>query len=62
MTEVEWTRLKSYELSKLMDEKAVVILPIASIKHHGPHLPVITNKRLRPQIAPLRSNKSICYQ
>ena len=43
--EVEWARLKAHELRKLANENAVVIIPIASIEQHGPHLPVMTDTR-----------------
>ncbi|NEK25267.1 creatininase family protein, partial [Sulfitobacter sp. JBTF-M27] len=42
MIEVDWARLKAHELRALANENAVVILPIASIEQHGPHLPVMT--------------------
>lgn len=51
MAEVDWSRLKAHELRKLANEKAVVILPIASIEQHGPHLPVMTDTRLGQEIA-----------
>ena len=51
MTEVDWSRLKAHELRKLANENAVVILPIASIEQHGPHLPVMTDTRLGQEIA-----------
>ncbi len=51
MPEVEWSRLKAQELRALADENAVVILPIASIEQHGPHLPVMTDTRLGHEIA-----------
>ena len=46
MAEVDWSRLKAHELRKLANDNAVVILPIASIEQHGPHLPVMTDTRL----------------
>jgi creatinine amidohydrolase len=51
MIEVDWARLKAHELRKLANENAVVILPIASIEQHGPHLPVMTDTRLGQEIA-----------
>lgn len=51
MTEVDWTRLKAQDLRSLAQMNAVVILPIASIEQHGPHLPVITDTRLGHEIA-----------
>jgi len=46
MTETDWSRLKAHELRVLAQQNAVVILPIASIEQHGPHLPVMTDTRL----------------
>lgn len=51
MAEVDWSRLKAHELRRLANENAVVILPIASIEQHGPHLPVMTDTRLGQEIA-----------
>jgi creatinine amidohydrolase len=50
-TEVDWSRLKAHELRQLALDNAVVILPIASIEQHGPHLPVMTDTRLGQEIA-----------
>ncbi|WP_417597296.1 creatininase family protein [Pararhodobacter oceanensis] len=44
--EIDWSRLKAHELRALAAQNAVVILPIASIEQHGPHLPVMTDTRL----------------
>jgi creatinine amidohydrolase len=46
MPEVDWSRLKAHELRALAAQNAVVILPIASIEQHGPHLPTMTDTRL----------------
>ncbi|MBM1641358.1 creatininase family protein [Sulfitobacter mediterraneus] len=51
MIEVEWQNLKAHELRRLADENAVVILPIASIEQHGPHLPTMTDTRLGHEVA-----------
>lgn len=51
MPEVEWARLKAHELRQLAEQNAVVILPIASIEQHGPHLPVMTDTRLGQAVA-----------
>lgn len=51
MSEVEWARLKAHELRALAEQNAVVILPIASIEQHGPHLPVMTDTRLGHEVA-----------
>lgn len=46
MSEHDWARLKAHELRALAQQNAVVILPIASIEQHGPHLPTMTDTRL----------------
>ncbi|MFO7855607.1 MAG: creatininase family protein [Paracoccaceae bacterium] len=51
MVETEWARLKAHELRALAAEGAAVILPVASIEQHGPHLPVMTDTRLGLEIA-----------
>jgi creatinine amidohydrolase len=51
MKEVEWQRLKAQDLRQLAQENAVVILPIASIEQHGPHLPTMTDTRLGHAVA-----------
>ncbi len=50
MSDVEWSRLKAHELRALAAQNAVVILPIASIEQHGPHLPTMTDTRLGHEI------------
>lgn len=51
MTEVAWERMKAQELRSLAERDAAVILPIASIEQHGPHLPVMTDTRLGQEVA-----------
>ena len=51
MSEVEWQRMKAQELRALADQGAVVILPVASIEQHGPHLPTMTDTRLGHEVA-----------
>lgn len=58
MAEVEWARLKAQELRTLADQNAVVILPVASIEQHGPHLPVMTDTRLGHEIAVRAARKA----
>ena len=59
MPEVDWSRLKAQELRALAAVNAVVILPIASIEQHGPHLPVMTDTRLGHEIA-IRAARKAC--
>jgi creatinine amidohydrolase len=49
--EVEWARLKAHELRALAERGACVILPVASIEQHGPHLPVMTDTRIGYEVA-----------
>ncbi|MDG2296304.1 MAG: creatininase family protein [Paracoccaceae bacterium] len=58
MIEVDWARLKAHELRKLANENAIVILPIASIEQHGPHLPVMTDTRLGQEVAHRAARKA----
>ncbi len=51
MPEVEWAKLKAHELRDLARRKAVVILPVAAIEQHGPHLPVMTDTRIGGEVA-----------
>ena len=43
MTEVRWERLTAPELKELAARNALVVLPVASLEQHGPHLPVWTD-------------------
>lgn len=38
-----WAELKSSDFRSLDPERTIVILPIAAIEQHGPHLPVMTD-------------------
>lgn len=58
MVEVDWARLKAHELRALANQNAVVILPIASIEQHGPHLPVMTDTRIGQEIAHRAARKA----
>ena len=58
MPEVEWSRLKAHELRALAAADTVVILPIASIEQHGPHLPVMTDTRLGQEVAHRAARKA----
>lgn len=51
MAELEWARLKAQDLRALAEQNAVVILPVASIEQHGPHLPTMTDTRLGHEVA-----------
>tara|TARA_R110002094_G_scaffold197841_4_gene170176 strand:+ start:776 stop:1591 length:816 start_codon:yes stop_codon:yes gene_type:complete len=58
MIEVEWQRMKAQELRTLADQNAVVILPVASIEQHGPHLPTMTDTRLGHEVAVRAARKA----
>jgi creatinine amidohydrolase len=51
MSEVEWGRLKAHEIHALANEGAVVIVPVASLEQHGPHLPTLTDTLLVSEVA-----------
>ena len=51
MAEVEWRRLRADQLRALAQQDAIVILPVASLEQHGPHLPVEVNSRLGEEVA-----------
>ena len=49
--QVEWSKLKAHELCALASNNAVVILPLAAMEQHGPHLPVMVDTRIGYEIA-----------
>ena len=51
ITEVEWQRMPAHAVRALAQQDAVVILPLASIEQHGPHLPTMTDTRLGAEVA-----------
>lgn len=58
MVEVEWQRMKAQDVRQLAEQNAVVILPIASIEQHGPHLPTMTDTRLGHEVAVRAARKA----
>ncbi len=50
-TEIEWRRLRADELREAATPETVVILPVASIEQHGPHLPVEVDSVLAEAVA-----------
>lgn len=56
--ETSWARLKAHELRDLASKDAVVILPVASIEQHGPHLPVMTDTRIGEEMARRAAEKA----
>jgi creatinine amidohydrolase len=49
-TEIEWMRLKAAELRDLATRDAIVVVPVASVEQHGPHLPVQVDTLLAGEI------------
>ena len=56
--EVEWSRLKAHQIRELAEQQTVVILPIAAIEQHGPHLPVMVDSRLVSEVGRLSAIES----
>jgi creatinine amidohydrolase len=56
--EVEWSRLKAHQIRELAEQQTVVILPIAAIEQHGPHLPVMVDSRLVAEVGRLSAIES----
>jgi creatinine amidohydrolase len=57
MAEVEWRRLRADQLRELAQQDAIVILPVASLEQHGPHLPVEVDSRLGEEVATRTARK-----
>ena len=51
MPEVEWRRLRADQLREQAQRDAIVILPVASLEQHGPHLPVEVDSMLGETVA-----------
>ena len=49
--EVEWRRLRADQLRDRARQDAIVILPIAALEQHGPHLPVEVDSLLGETVA-----------
>jgi creatinine amidohydrolase len=56
--EVEWRRLRADQLRERAKQGAIVILPVAALEQHGPHLPVEVDSRLGEEVA-LRSARKV---
>jgi creatinine amidohydrolase len=48
---VHWSELRWPELKELATPETIVIIPVASIEQHGPHLPVVTDTMLAREVA-----------
>ena len=51
MDEVEWRRLRADQLRERARQDAVVIVPVAALEQHGPHLPVEVDTLLGEGVA-----------
>jgi creatinine amidohydrolase len=51
MAETEWRKLRADQLRDLSKRDAIVILPVASLEQHGPHLPVEVDSMLGETVA-----------
>ena len=50
-SEVEWRKLRADQLREMARADAIVILPVASLEQHGPHLPVEVDHMLGETVA-----------
>jgi creatinine amidohydrolase len=50
-SEVEWRKLRADQLREMARADAIVILPVASLEQHGPHLPVEVDSMLGETVA-----------
>ena len=48
---IHWSELRWPELKALATPETIVIVPVASIEQHGPHLPVVTDTMLAREVA-----------
>lgn len=51
MVEVEWARLTAPEVTALAARDALVVLPVASLEQHGPHLPTAVDTLLASEVS-----------
>jgi len=49
--ETEWRKLRADQLRDMAKQDAIVILPVASLEQHGPHLPVEVDSMLGETVA-----------
>lgn len=53
----EWRKLRADELRDMAGQNAIVILPVASLEQHGPHLPVEVDSILGETVAARTAEK-----
>lgn len=51
MEPVEWARMSAPELKEKAEAGALVVLPVASLEQHGPHLPTMVDTRLATEVS-----------
>jgi creatinine amidohydrolase len=51
METVEWARMTAPELKERAEAGALVVLPVASLEQHGPHLPTMVDTRLATEVS-----------
>jgi creatinine amidohydrolase len=49
--EIEWGRMTAEALRRSAEAGAIVIVPVASIEQHGPHMPTVTDTLLAGEVA-----------
>jgi len=58
MSEIQWAQLKAHELRELAARNAVVVVPVAAMEQHGPHLPVQVDSRLATEVSHRAARKA----
>lgn len=53
-----WAELKASEIADIPKEEAILVIPIASLEHHGPHLPTGVDIVLCSEIARRAAERS----
>lgn len=59
MSEIEWGRLKAAEINRLVEQDAVVIVPVGSIEQHGPHLPTQVDALIVGEVARRAARRAV---
>jgi creatinine amidohydrolase len=59
MPEVEWRKLRADQLREQARQDAVVIVPVAALEQHGPHLPVEVDTMLGETVARRTAEKAV---
>src|SRR5262245_17324355 len=57
--EMEWRKLRAEQLRERARADAIVILPVASLEQHGPHLPVEVDSMLGETVALRAARKMV---